>query len=160
MDPKEETGQETELEQEHEFTVCSLDVEDPGPYGELFVPEVILAMQEAKEPFALGVEEEDTAAGVIGGFLDQDEEGRRYFLLSNFYIAPDYRDMGAGSVLFDALLTELSVLAKPPVYMVSEFYTEDEDTELLYTFLREEGMEDVDPEEEEDEIYQRMYMDL
>ena len=68
--------------------------------------------------------------------------------------------MGAGSVLFDALLTELSVLAKPPVYMVSEFYTEDEDTELLYTFLREEGMEDVDPEEEEDEIYQRMYMDL
>ena len=117
-------------------------------------------MQDAGEPFALGVEEEDTAVGAIGGFLEKDEEGRHYFLLSSFYIAPDYRDMGAGSLLFDTLLTELSALRNPPVYMVTEFCSEDEDTELLYTFLMEEGVEDADPDEEEDEIYQKMFMIL
>ena len=142
------------------FTVGWIDPEEPGAYSELFIPEVLGEMEGREDALALGVESGDIACGAAGGFFQQDGTGLSCFLLSSFYIVPEYRNMGAGSLLFDELAGVLRKLPDPPGYILTEFTTDTVETEQLYTFLMDCGLEDLDPDSEDGELQQTMIMKL
>ena len=137
-----------------------IDPEDIGAYESLLIPEVQKELEARSSAVILGVEQGETALGTLAGFLEQDDEGKYYFLLSWLFVAPDYRNMGLGSMLFEALVTLLKDGAEQARYIVCAFTTEDEETEQLYTFLSEEGMEDLDPDSEQGELEQEMILVL
>ena len=137
-----------------------IDPEDIGAYESLLIPEVQKELEARSSAVILGVEQGETALGTLAGFLEQDDEGKYYFLLSWLFVAPDYRNMGLGSMLFEALLSVLKGGVEPAAYIVTRFITEDEETEQLYTFLSEEGLQDLRPNNPLGEIEQEMIMVL
>ncbi len=145
---------------EETFRAVMIDPEEIGAYESLLAPEVLKELEERSSAVILGIEQGELAVGVLAGFLEQDEEGEFYFLLSWLFIAPDYRNRGLGSMLFEALVTLLKDGAEQARYIVCAFTTEDEETEQLYTFLSEEGMEDLDPDSEQGELEQEMILVL
>ncbi|MBQ9438511.1 MAG: GNAT family N-acetyltransferase [Lachnospiraceae bacterium] len=140
------------------FDVVKIDPEAPGVYENLFVPETLEALRKRDSSLALGLERGELACGALGGFLEKDEEGRPYFLLSSLFIDPEHRGEGGGSLLFETLVLQLKEALEPAAYITAQFETPDEEMEQLYTFLLEEGMEDLDPDSEEGELVQEMIM--
>ena len=163
-EPTEELNEEQEAmesvhRKEYDFHLCLVNPKAPGPYDRLIIPEVLEEMQVRAGAYIIGIEEGETAVGAVAGFFDMDEDRDIYFVLGSLYIAPDYRCCGAASILFEEFIKQLQISRKRPRYMLAEFPTEDEDMELLYTFLSEEGMDEL-YSETEDDVWQCLVMGL
>ena len=89
----------------------------------------------ADEPTViLGISVDEKACGAIAGTMESDD----LFVIESFYVHPEVRRNGGGSLLLDTLMEKLhdndeGIAAKL-------FFTEDsDDTECLYDFLIARG---------------------
>ena len=93
---------------------------------------------------ALGVVDEESAIGVLTGQLSEDDT----FTLTNIFVAPGARRMGAGTMLLDALLSVLG----SGVSVEAEVFG----TEGLRDFLLSRGFDSYTPD---DSLYTMSLMD-
>ncbi|MBD5527276.1 MAG: GNAT family N-acetyltransferase [Lachnospiraceae bacterium] len=75
-----------------------IDREMSGIFQTLLLPEAAEALKQRKPLLALGLTEDDVACGAATGELQGD-----VFTVTSFYVAPDYRRRGGGTMLIEAL---------------------------------------------------------
>lgn len=73
-----------------------------GIFQTLLLPDVAAALKQGKPLLALGLTEDNVACGAAAGELQGD-----VFTVTSFYVAPDYRRRGGGTMLIDTLRTLL-----------------------------------------------------
>lgn len=82
--------------------IVALSPKNAAAFYPLLLPESANA-QKAGEPLtALGLVKGDTAIGAVAGYLSEGT-----FQISSLYVAPDYRRIGGGWLLMNALITLL-----------------------------------------------------
>lgn len=64
----------------------------------LILPETVSAIKRGEAILALGLTENELAIGALTGYISGYE-----FVITSVYVAPDYRHMGGGTMLFDTL---------------------------------------------------------
>lgn len=109
-------------------------------YASVLPPEVNKAYLDRTESLTIGLREENETAGAITGYLEGNT-----FVLSGFYILPQYRRNGGGALLFEKLCDRL-----PAFSTIEVEYTESEVGERrdLKFFLENRGFLPVEPEEQ------------
>ena len=73
-----------------------------GIFQTLLLPEAAEALKQGKPLLALGLTEDNVACGAAAGELEGDG-----FNVTSFYVAPDYRRRGGGTMLIETLRTLL-----------------------------------------------------
>ena len=111
-----------------------IDQEQWPLFAPLLLPIVTKALEHGDAVAVLGLTEEDVACGAVAYYMD----GNRLEIIS-FYVAPDYRGRGGGTLL----LTTLARLARKgpaPAYEIAlDFSSTHEEHEALIHFLEHMG---------------------
>lgn len=104
------------------------------PYFKPFLlPESAQALEENLPLAAIGLVSEETGCGALTGYLTE-----HYFVISSFFVAPDYRRRGGGTLMLETLKKLLK--SDPEVHAITVSYTITEpDHELLHGFLEKRG---------------------
>lgn len=79
-----------------------IDRETCGIFQTLLLPDAAAALKQGKPLLALGLTEDNVACGAAAGELEGD-----VFNVTSFYVAPDYRRRGGGTMLIETLRTLL-----------------------------------------------------
>ena len=84
----------------------------------------------------IGLTSGNAACGAIGGQFDEERDD--LFIVESFYILPEVRGQGGGSLLFDTLIRALHEADEEASVQLS-FIEMDKDTEELTDFLLNKG---------------------
>ncbi|MBR5420209.1 MAG: GNAT family N-acetyltransferase [Lachnospiraceae bacterium] len=108
-----------------------IGAENLDPFRSLLLPAVAAAIGRGEPITALGWVVGDTACGALAGYVEGG-----CFEIASFYVAPEWRQMGGGSMLLDEL-SEL--LADEGLYCRIAFSSTSTEQDLLEHFLLSRG---------------------
>ena len=100
----------------------------------LLLPIVAKALAHGDDVAVLGLTEDDVACGAVAYYM----EGRRLQIIS-FYVAPDYRNRGGGTLLLITLARLARTGSAPAYEIVFDFSVTNEEHEVLVRFLENMG---------------------
>lgn len=115
------------MQNENGMIVYSVEDRQAEQLKSLLLPRAYQAWKDGEEPLILGLAKDQTAVGALAAELDGDS-----LQVISFYVAPEYRRQGGGTLLMEQLLMIADDVAEEVVF---DFIATEEEHLALELFL-------------------------
>lgn len=117
------------------FEAGFVNEKDFDLFSDFLTENAIEDIKEGKDYLLMGVTGDGMAVGAIAGFMEYDD----LFRITSFYVAPAFRDQGAGGLLFDTLLEGLKEADEMTALTMDFSEDGSDDIEALICFMVQRG---------------------
>ena len=117
-----------------DFGIGLVTADSIGFFEDFLPAQTVKDVKKGESTVVIGLTTDEKACGVIAGYMEKKDS----FLVEGFYVHPEVRRRGGGTLLLDTLIEQLNAVDRG--IAVKLFFTEDSDeTEALYDFLIARG---------------------